>query len=243
MAADDPDRLPDDIYDALSPHYREYSRSRQAYLSGVERFILEHAPAAVESMLDVGAGDGIRGAAIARRLGAKRWVLCEPSREMAASCRKLAPSEIWQVTAEQLPETDQRFDLILCLWNVLGHIAGQAGRLAALKAMKRLAAPGGMIFFDVNNRHNAGAYGWLRVGARRVIDCLAPDERRGDAVYHWKIGDRSLPARGHLFTPAEIEGMIAQSGLRIVRRSAVDYVTGARSASPFRGQLLYQVAS
>ena len=45
---------------------------------------------------------------------------------------------------------------------------------------------------------------------------------------------------GHLFTPAEIEGMIAESGLRVTRRVAVDYATGGESASPYRGQLLYQ---
>jgi SAM-dependent methyltransferase len=229
-----------DTYDALAPHYREYSRGRQAYLEAVDRVILRHAPAKVESVLDVGAGDGVRGMALARRLEARRVVLAEPSREMAARCRELGADAVWEVPAERLPQGEPRFDVILCLWNVLGHLPDRAPRLAALKAMRELLAPAGALYFDVNNRHNAAAYGWLKVLARRCVDFLSPDERRGDASYEWRIGGRSLPAMGHLFTPAEIEGMIEASGLRVARRVAVDYATGGESRSPYRGQLLYQ---
>jgi len=229
-----------DIYDTLAPHYREYARSKQAYITAVDRFILQHAPASVEAVLDVGAGDGVRGVDLARGLRAKRLVLCEPSREMAAQCRKLAPEAVWELPAEALPDSDLRFDVILCLWNVLGHLAGPSQRVAALKAMKRLLAPAGAVFLDVNNRHNAAAYGRLKVLVRRCADFLFPNYRRGDTEYEWKIGRLSLPAMGHLFTPTEIEGMIAESGLRVVRRLAVDYATGEYSASPYRGQLLYR---
>jgi ubiquinone/menaquinone biosynthesis C-methylase UbiE len=235
-------RTGSDIYDTLAPHYREYAQGRQAYLAAVDRFILQHAPATVDAVLDVGAGDGVRGMALARSLKAQRVVLCEPSREMAARCRRMEPDAVWEASAEQLPESSLRFDVILCLWNVLGHIADPPRRLAALKSINRLLAPAGVLFIDVNNRHNAAAYGRLKVLARRCVDFLSPDERRGDAVYEWKMGGHTLPAMGHLFTPAEIEGMIAESGMRVARRLAVDYATGEFYASPYRGQLLYQAA-
>ena len=96
-----------DIYDALAPHYREYARSRQAYLAAVDRFILRaRARRRVEAVLDVGAGDGVRGMALARRLAARRVVLCEPSREMAARCRELGADAVWEVPAEQLPQSE-----------------------------------------------------------------------------------------------------------------------------------------
>jgi len=228
------------VYDALAPHYREYARERQAYLAAVDRYIVEHAPAAVESLLDVGAGDGVRGLELARSLGARRVVLCEPSREMAARCRQLSADAVWEVPAQDMPYGGRPFDVVLCLWNVLGHLAGRALRLAALKAIKRLLAPAGAVFLDVNNRHNAAAYGSLRVLARRLADFAAPDDRRGDAVFQWNVGGVNLPGTGHLFTPAEIEGLIVESGLRVADRIAVHYATGAYSASPFRGQLLYR---
>ncbi len=37
-----------------------------------------------------------------------------------------------------------------------------AARVAALTRMKALLNPSGSIFFDVNNRHNAHAYGRVR---------------------------------------------------------------------------------
>ncbi len=231
-----------DIYDALAPHYREYARSKEAYLAAVDRFILQHCPGRVEALLDVGAGDGVRGMGLARELKAKRVVLCEPSREMAVHCRKLEPHAVWEVPAEELPQNEPPFDVIVCLWNVLGHLSDGRRRVAALKAMKGLLTPAGAVFLDVNNRHNAAAYGWLKVLGRRFADFLSPDERRGDAAYEWKVGGLSLPGMGHLFTPGEIEGMISESGMRVTRRLAVDYATGEYSVSPFRGQLLYQAA-
>ena len=228
-----------DIYDALAPHYREYAQTRAAYLDAVDRFIVEHA-AKGGSVLDVGAGDGVRGMGLALRLGAARVVLAEPSKEMAARCRQLGPAAVWETPAEALPQSDFKFDVVLCLWNVLGHLPGRPRRLAALAAMKRVLAPGGTVFLDVNNRHNARAYGRYKVLARRAIDFLSPDERRGDVAYEWRVGGASLPAMGHLFTPAEIEGIIVESGLEVTRRVAVDYATGGYSASPYRGQLLYQ---
>lgn len=229
------------FYDALAPYYREYATARAAYLSAVDRFVVERASRPVTSLLDVGAGDGVRGAALASRLGAGRVVLCEPSREMAALCRTLGSAEVWETPAESMPVTATPFDVVLCLWNVLGHLPDRARRLAALRAIRRLVAPRGAVFLDVNNRHNAAAYGRMRVAFRRLADCIAPDERRGDAAFTWRVAGVSVPGMGHLFTPAEIEGLIAAAGLRIAHRVAVDYLTGASSPSPFRGQLLYEL--
>jgi 2-polyprenyl-3-methyl-5-hydroxy-6-metoxy-1,4-benzoquinol methylase len=231
-----------DLYDALAPHYREYANKKTAYLTAVDRLLLEYAPSKPESMLDVGSGDGVRAMTLARQLGIATIVLSDSSAEMAERCRMLAPSEVWQTAAEDLLETEKRFDVITSLWNVLGHLPGRASRAKALIRMKSLLSDRGMIFFDVNNRHNAAAYGWFRVFGRIVIDAVLPDERRGDASFDWKIGDKVFPAMGHLFTPREIEGIIRESGLRIRERMVVDYTTGKTSRSPLRGQLVYMVA-
>lgn len=227
-------------YDALAPHYREYAKRRSAYLDAVDRLILESTPRPAGHLLDVGAGDGVRGMRLARELGATRVVLCEPSAAMADYCRRLAPDAVWECAAQDLPATDERFDVVLCLWNVLGHLPDRAARVAALRAMRMLMQPGGSLFLDVNNRHNSSAYGLWRVLGRRLVDFVAPDERRGDAVFEWKIAERGFPAAGHLFTPAEIESLIEESGLTVCHRCAVNYATGVASASPFRGQLVYR---
>lgn len=230
-----------EIYDALAPHYREYAEKKQAYISAVDCFIREHVPGAPRNLLDVGAGDGIRGMALASQLGVRETVLCDISAEMVLKCRQLMPTEVWLAPAEELPATERRFDLITCLWNVLGHLPGRSERVRALSRMAELLSEQGVIFFDVNNRHNAAAYGRLRIFGRVVIDAVLPDERRGDASFDWRVGDRIFPAMGHLFTPAEIEGIITESGLQVEKRIAVDYATGRSSTSRFDGQLVYLV--
>ena len=230
-----------DIYDALAPYYREYAEKKTAYLSAVDSFILDNAPEGAGSLLDVGAGDGIRGMSIARQQGISRTVLCDLSSEMVARCQELKPTEVWQAAAEALPETNMRFEVITCLWNVLGHLAGREERIKALQRMGDLLAENGVIFFDVNNRHNASAYGTLKVLGRVILDTILPDERRGDARFDWKIKEKVFPAKGHLFTPAEIEGIIHAAGLQVKNRISVDYTTGEFSQSPFNGQLLYLV--
>ncbi len=231
------------IYDALAPHYREYSAKKTAYLAAVDRFVVGNVPVGAKSLLDVGAGDGVRGMDIARRCGIGQVVLSDPSSEMIARCRQLCPEEVWQCTAENLPETTLRFDVILCLWNVLGHLSGRDARVEALLRIRQLLAPGGTIFFDVNNRHNASGYGWLEVAKRKLIDAVAFDERRGDAVFDWNVGGRAFPAMGHLFTPAEIKGIVLKSGLRIEKNVAVHYTTGNISRSSMGGQLLFMATA
>jgi len=228
-----------DAYDRLAPHYREYASARATYLDAVDRFVAHHARRG-GSFLDVGAGDGVRAVALARSLAASRTVLCEPSAAMAALCRMQPVDAVWETPAQSLPASVERFDTITCLWNVLGHLPDGETRVAALAAMARLLAPGGALFFDVNNRHNARAYGRARVALRRVIDRIAPDERRGDTAFEWRIGGAVIPATGHLFTPSEAISLVHRAGLVPLRTVAVDYATGECSDALDAGQIMVQ---
>lgn len=228
-----------ELYDALAPSYRDYAATRSAYLDAVDGFVAERVPAGASSLLDVGAGDGVRAMALARRCGIGHVVLCEPSAALARKCRELPAEEVWETAADAIPPTAKRFDVITSLWNVLGHMRDSAERVRALVRLRGLLTPGGRLFVDLNNRHNAAAYGWLRVAGRVVLDALAPDERRGDASFEWKVAGRSIPAMGHLFTPAEASSLFAQAGLRLLERAAIGYADGGRSHSPFAGQLAF----
>lgn len=237
MGETDPDRTMD-AYNAIAPVYSEYSKSREAYLNAVEGLVIRNLAREMR-LLDVGAGDGRRLEKIKNAVGISDFVAIEPSPGMARVCRERTGVEVHEIFAENLDRLDiGAFDAITALWNVFGHVSSPA----RAKAMKNLAArlkPGGRIMLDVNNRHNASAYGRLNVLKRVVIDGVAFRESRGDAVYEWKIGGQVFKSSGHLFAPAEIEGLIKGAGLRIRERLSVDYATGAVSASRFRGQLFY----
>jgi SAM-dependent methyltransferase len=229
-----------EAYDRLAPHYRAYAEARAAYLGAVDRFVIEHSPRGGR-MLDVGSGDGVRAASIGRALGATHVVLCEPSAAMASLCRDQAVAAVWTDRAECLRQSEERFDVVTCLWNVLGHLPDRDARIAALEGMRRLLAPEGRLFCDVNNRHNARAYGPGTVMLRRLLDKVAPDERRGDASFEWNVGGERIPARGHLFTPTEMDGLIRAGQLEVEERMTIDYVSGQMSPSARAGQLVYRL--
>jgi hypothetical protein len=99
----------------------------------------------------------------------------------------------------------------------------------------------GMLFLDVNNRHNAASYGILKVACRVIIDLVAFKEHRGDATYHLNVGPMNIRGCGHLFTPMEIKHMMRASNLRIADRVSLDYRRGNRRPSTLLGQLVYKV--
>jgi SAM-dependent methyltransferase len=231
-----------DAYDAIAPVYSEYSKARGAYLEAVEGLVLRELKPGMR-LLDVGAGDGRRLEKIRTAAGLTDFVAVEPSPGMARVCRERTGVQVHEAFAEDLDGLDLgSFDAITALWNVFGHVSVGARP----KAMRNLAAklrPGGRILLDVNNRHNAAAYGRWAVCKRVLIDGLAFDARRGDAVYEWKIGAQSFQSSGHLFTPAEMGKLFSQAGLRVRARLSVDYASGAVSRSPFRGQLFYVLST
>ena len=228
-------------YDALAAHYRTVAGQRAAYLSSIDELIIERAGTNVRSLLDVGAADGVRGMALADRMGAGNIVLCEPSAEMAKRCEALPANAVWRRAAQDLPADGGPFDIVLCLWNVLGHVGDGAERLKALRAIRAVMKNDGRLFLDVNNRHNIFAYGRWNVMARRLVDFCAWSEQRGDASYVWKVGGEEITGHGHLFTPEEMESLIREAGLKTVARLSVDYAYGRLNSSPFYGQLFYHL--
>ena len=239
-AADLTDEQGHEIYDHMAPYYRAYAEKKSAYINEVNAIICEYAPTGTKSMLDIGAGDGVRAVNVAQQIGVDHLVLLEPSREMAKLCQGLPVAAVWNNTSDELPDRHAvPFHLATAMWNVLGHIPNRTSRVRALKKTAALLAPGGRIILDVNNRHNASAYGTARVFARRVIDSILPDERRGDIEFFWTVEDRKIPAKGHLFTPREMAGIIRDAGLKISRIYAVDYMTGRRTENLTAGQLVY----
>lgn len=228
------------MYDALAPYYRKYSSGKASYLDAIDELIIARIPTGARSLLDIGAGDGVRATKIARERSIPTLVLVEPSQPMRQLCQQLNPTDIWSLEAQHLPNDGPGFDVITCLWNVLGHIPTAGERQQALEKMARLLNPGGLLFFDVNNRYNAASYGWQRVAKNYVSDLLSPDPTHGDVSFQWSINGATIAAMGHLFTHAEVRRLLAAAGLKIRRRSVVDYRNGNERRFIFQGQLLYE---
>lgn len=228
-------------YDRLAPHYRQVANSRTPYISAVDEFVRSQSPKKVFNLLDVGAGDGVRGIRLARDLRASRAVHCDASTQMVELCRRNGANEVILCTAENLPPFSEKFDVVLCLWNVLGHVPNPETRLAALRGMREVMSDHGALFMDVNNRHNANAYGRWTVLARRAIDGLWPNSERGDVEFRWSAGGEVIPAKGHLFTPREVRDLVERAGLQIEEAVFVDYLDGTVSKNKTLGQMLFKI--
>lgn len=230
-----------EAYDAIAPAYSEYSGNRKPYLDAVDELVISRLSPDMR-LLDIGAGDGRRLLKIKEHAGLKDIVAAEPSSGMAQICRERAGIEVFEVCAEDIDKLDiGLFDAITALWNVFGHIGNNELRVTALRNLASFLKPEGVLMLDVNNRHNANAYGAAKVIGRVFIDFLNFDERRGDASYEWKIGDQIFHGSGHLFTPAEIEGLFRKAGLHIQERLSLNYSTGKVSTSKYCGQLFYKL--
>jgi 2-polyprenyl-3-methyl-5-hydroxy-6-metoxy-1,4-benzoquinol methylase len=226
-------------YDALAPYYDSLLQVRKHYLGAVEKIIVEQARG-TRSLLDVGSGNGVRALRIARDADIQNVVLVEPSEGM----RRCGPhnAATWKRSVDEICES-ARFDLITCLWNVLGHLDGAGERLSMLTRIRKLLSPEGMLFLDVNHRYNAASYGWFLTGARILRDVLFPSERSGDVVASWQAGSQRVCTRGHVFTQAELVRLFLGSGLKLQGRWVIDYQTGVERRLSFLGNLLYQLTA
>lgn len=226
-------------YDALAPFYGSLLESRKHYLQKVEEIVVVCAGKAL-SLLDIGSGNGVRALRIAAAANVENIVLVEPSEAM----RRQSPvkSAVWLQSISEISRA-VRFDLITCLWNVLGHLDGAQERSIMLSRLRAFLSPGGMIFLDINHRYNAGAYGWPRTVSRVVHDFCLPSDKNGDVIASWQVGQQRIRTHGHVFTHRELLGLFHQAGLKIRRRWVIDYQTGRERRFSFSGNLLYQLAA
>jgi SAM-dependent methyltransferase len=231
---------PVDAYDAFAGHYRSYAERRRHYLEAVNRIIISRALHA-ESLLDVGAGDGSRALEIAECAGISRVVLLEPSAGMRSL--RAVGVELWPFSIQQIPDTASSFEIITCLWNVLGHVQGSEARLDALVRLRRILAPGGKLFLDVSHRYNASAYGWCKTAVRLLHDSLLSSQTSGDVIVSWNGDGKVIRTTGHVFTHTEMKKLFLAADLKPVTRWVIDYETGAGHRLPFRGHFLYQLTS
>ena len=225
-------------YDALASCYKSVLESRRQYLQKVEEIVVAHIGGA-ESLLDVGAGEGTRTLRIGHAAGITRLVLLEPSAQMRNQCHEAV--EYWPCRASEIPETGCKFDVITCLWNVVGHLQNSDERSLVLSRLRTLLKPNGTIFLDVNHRYNAAAYGRTKTFLRMVHDLAFRSEKNGDVIVRWQVNGHDIRTRGHVFRQAELAGLFRDSGLKIRRRWVINYQNGLECRLPLAGNLLYQL--
>jgi SAM-dependent methyltransferase len=132
----------------------------------------------------------------------------------------------------------EKFDVITCLWNVLGHVSADK-RVAVLSSVASLLAQNGKFFLDVNHRYNMRSYGILATSVRWLHDLFSRRESNGEVCAKWQLNDSTISTRGHVFTHNEIMRLARAAGLEWQERIVIDYENGSVRRFAFQGNLLY----
>lgn len=224
-------------YDRIGPVFSRIAEKRRAYLESIDQLVISRILPGSRSMLDVGAGDGSRARRIAQTRQISELVLVEPSVSMQGR-----NAQFRTMRAEELHLVEGEFDVVTCLWNVLGHIFPSDARLEVLRQFARLTFPQGRIFVDIQHRYNARHYGAIPTALRFLRDQLRWNETNGDVVVAWDIEGVRCTTQGHVFTNREFRSLAQAAGLTIEKRFVVDYTTGECRQRSIEGHLLYVLA-
>lgn len=228
------------FYTGFARTYEHYASLRKAYITAVNKFIVDEI-GSVKTIIDVGSGDGIRATHLAKELKAQHLTLVDNSDGMINRIRKTKDMTVIKADISSYKyKSGEKYDLVLCLWNVLGHIPGHE-RKVALKNLASLVGDSGVLILDVNNRYNISHYGIVAVIKNILKDIFYQKKTNGDFQLSIDTGLENIRTVVHIFNPFEIENLIQSADLKIVKKLVVDYGNGNLCKSIFGGQLVYEL--
>jgi 2-polyprenyl-3-methyl-5-hydroxy-6-metoxy-1,4-benzoquinol methylase len=231
------------FYKYFSKKFGEYSSSKKEYLDSIDNIItnLHFKPT---SIIDLGAGDGRRSLKMAKKLKVEDVILVDNCSEMFSDT---IHTENIKKMVDDISDNnfylriDKKFDLILCLWNVLGHIETKESRMSVIKNISKIINDDGVCFLDINNRYNIKQYGIKNVLKNILRDIFLPNNKNGDFQFDFKNGDVNIKTQVHIFNPFEIDKYLKKNNIKIIDKKFIDYKTGRISSNVFFGQILYKI--
>ena len=232
------------FYDTLSVIYDAELERRAPWVRRVEELIAGWARArGARSLIDFGAGNGRRALRLAQAADLQD-VAIDVSPVMIDEARKLGVEahvvDIASPTFDAAAFGDRKFDLVICTWNVLGHVEGREARLQAVRNMRSVMAPGGAIVLDVNNRYNAAHYGWAAVVKNLVRDLLDPASAGDFIANRQDPKGETMHTFVHVFSRGEMHRLCRDAGLAPVEEHYLDYDSG-EARTRWSGQMCFLI--
>lgn len=226
------------MYDSLAPGYRNYSRSRLLYLNAVDSVVRQYLTPE-SSVIDFGSGDGVRVHNIAKNITSK-LCLVENSCNMITKIRDQYPRALIlnQDFADVNFQTGKKYDIAICLWNVLGHLGNEQRVLTGLTNIRKSVRKNGIVILDINNRHNISQYK-IKAVKNIIKDVFTYKFANGDIKFNISINGQNIPSYVHIFNKHEIEKLIDAAGFEIKSGVYINYANGDIEKSPLFGQLCY----
>lgn len=234
-----------EFYDRFSVGYEAYAERRRAYLSAVDALVCQkiRTHGIAKNIADIGCGTASRSIRIAHSLSIPSITVVDSSHAMLriAGRHKNCITLCEDVARSNL-NLKSTYDIVLCLWNVLGHVTTNDARVHMLRNLAGLLTRKSLLFLDVNNLYNFSAYGFFNVLRNIMLDAIPFRRYSGDFVARISVERVLLETPVHLFSHQEISRLFKKVGLKIVNQYTLNYETGDIMRSKYTGQLLYVLA-
>tara|TARA_R110001583_G_scaffold8965_21_gene42390 strand:+ start:295 stop:987 length:693 start_codon:yes stop_codon:yes gene_type:complete len=212
---------------------REASSGASLYLGAVDKAILSNINFGPRSYLDVGCGDGIRAQRLVDYLQPSSAVFIDSSPEMIEKASKLGVANCFCRSILNLDEAN-KYDVITCLWNVLGHLENKQIRREALNQIYTSLTPEGLFFIDFNNRYNIYHY-----GLRGVFCNFLKDLFKVPSAGWFPLNSTSSV---YIHNFMEAKNLLKSCGFRVKKTYTINYKTGSFHRLPYLGQTLFVVS-
>jgi len=231
----------EEFYRRFREKFPDYQKVHKKFFDAIDSVILEDSQKISPTIIDVGCGNGVRSSALAKKLNASAIDYMDNCETIVQGNHQIANSSIHilDISSNRLT-LKKKFDIVLCLNNVLGHIPNNQQKVQALKNLGKFSNNGGLIFLDVNNRYNIANYGLGLSLKNIVLDFLAIfKEDMGDFPLFSKDEAGSYGTIVHLFTKREMMILIKKSGLKIESIKYFNYQNGKKALTQWGGQILF----
>jgi SAM-dependent methyltransferase len=227
-----------EYYDKVASSYSEMINKRKDYLLAIENEIYQIKK--VKNYLDIACGDGIRSLRIIKNIKPSKSVLLDESPEMLKHVNMDNDRDsILLVNQDFLNfESNIRFDLITCLWNVFGHLPSRSEKSKFVEKMFSLCEKNGKVYLDINNRYNIRHYG-VKNFLKTVFKDAIHLKNRGK--FKLKLPNNVMSSV-YIHTPWELDKMINSAGFSIDEKAYFDYESGERVQNFWNGQILYKLS-
>lgn len=232
----------EEFYTKFAPFYERYSSIKRNYISAVNNFIKSESKSHLK-MADVGSGDGKRSKEVAESIHSSSLTLIDNSNGMMTIAKNIKGVNVVFADISDIKfKSNDKYGVVTCLWNVLGHIPTVEKRKVAITNLASLMEDGGFLFIDVNNRYNISNYGLKAVAKNILNDLFRSSENNGNFELNVDTENGKIQTEVHIFNPFEMDKLLKSVGLEIIKRQAVNYKTGEKSNSFWGGQLVYKLS-
>jgi len=222
-------------YTKIADSYNIISNKRTYYNTSVDNIIINQCKNKIKTIMDVGCGDGKRGINIFEKTNAEEILLIDESEEILSCVEET--KHIKKISSSILDlKTEKKYDLIICLWNVLGHVETAEKRILTLKLLGELLKKNGFMFIDFNNRFNIKEYGYYSVIKNVLLNIIKKESG------WYTVKNEEFATKVYVHQYYEIIKMINKSNLKINKIYFIDYKTGKLVKNMFQGQILLSLS-